>query len=191
MRISLVLSIVLSCAAISEGAQKPIDWNNYVKNAQFDWIDGRADLFYSLQSLPSGFTVQITYQSDNKYFFKITFMRDGDRLLEFTGHKGTALCVNGNVLYYTDFNRTSTGCALVAFDLAKKKQLWKTRLKGVGGISHSRYVNSVILHPPWRGGIIVKGRESFGDYIEIVDLGSGRSLVNRLFRKDYAPIDGK
>ena len=49
MRCGFVLAVILSCAAIIEGAEKP--------------IDGGADLLYSLQSLPPGHTVQITYES--------------------------------------------------------------------------------------------------------------------------------
>ena len=69
---------------------------------------------------------------------------------------------------------------MVAIGLARKKELWKTKLQGLGAIKHFKYSNRVTLQ---LGGTIavIRGKESAGKYIELVDLETGKTLANRRF----------
>jgi hypothetical protein len=84
-------------------------------------------------------------------------------------------------VYYADFTPYSSGCTVIAYDMKAKKQLWKTDLKGLGPISHTKYRNAVILEV--KDDVIrVLGQESAGKYLEYVDLKSGKTVANRVFQ---------
>ena len=72
-------------------------------------------------------------------------IKEGKPGFAVAGHPGTVFAVRDGILYYADFSPARTGCALVAYDLKKGKQLWKAALKGLGPISHFRYHNAVNL----------------------------------------------
>ena len=97
-----------------------------------------------------------------------------------TGHPGTVFAERKNVVYYADFTPYSSGCVVVAVDLKTKKKLWKTDLKGLGPINHTKYRNAVILEV--KDDVIrVQGQESAGRYLEYVDMKSGKTLGHRVF----------
>jgi len=57
---------------------------------------------------------------------------------------------------------------VVAIDRSTGKTLWKTDLKGLGPIAHSKYRNAVRLEVLDGDAIQVFGKESSGRYVEIV-----------------------
>jgi hypothetical protein len=91
-----------------------------------------------------------------------------------------AFRVEGDVLYYPEYERIASGCALVAYDLKAGKQLWRTGLRGLGPVGHSRYRNEVDLAVA-DGVVTVYGRESAGRYVERVDATTGRTLDHKTF----------
>ena len=91
--------------------------------------------------------------------------------------------LNGDVLIYADFMPSRTGCSVVAFDLKKQKQLWKTNLKGLGDIAHFRYANSVNLDIINDDAVRVFGKESAGQYLEIVDRKTGKTVGHRKYKQ--------
>jgi hypothetical protein len=111
-------------------------------------------------------------------------VRDGDKeVYSREGHLGTAFIVRGHVLYHADFSSHSTGCAVVAYDLKARKQLWRAKLKGLGPISHFRYFNSVRLEAVDGKALAVYGQESAGQYVEFVSLKSGKTVGHKKFAK--------
>jgi hypothetical protein len=88
--------------------------------------------------------------------------------------------VEGKVLYYADYMASRTGCELIAYDLAKKEQLWKMALKGLGPIPHFKYHNAVTLGPAGDA-LLVHGHESAGNYIEYVDRKTGKTVGHKAF----------
>lgn len=69
--------------------------------------------------------------------------------------------------------------SLVAFDLKRRKQLWRVNLKGVGPVAHSKYRNRINLRAGPGQAVTVFGWESQGRYIEVVDLKNGKTLTHR------------
>jgi hypothetical protein len=114
--------------------------------------------------------------------FTIYFMKDGKALLSWKGHRGSAfLEVDKDVIVYSQYSPISSGCDLVAFDLAASKEIWRTRLKGVGLVSHSIYSNRIILRHGHAGHVLVLGLESAGRYVERIETRSGKTTKhNRL-----------
>lgn len=87
------------------------------------------------------------------------------------------------VLYYADFHPIASRCAVVAIDLKAKKQLWKSDLKGLGPISHSKYRNDVRLEVLDDDTLRVFGKESAGKYVEVVHRGNGKTLGHKVFEE--------
>ena len=110
-------------------------------------------------------------------------MDDGKELVAWEGHNRSVFTLQGDVLVYADFHPSSTGCSVVAFDLKAKKQLWKTQLHGIGPVTHFRYSNLVTLEIINNDAVQVFGNESFGQYLEIVDLKTGKTVGHRKYKK--------
>jgi len=88
----------------------------------------------------------------------------------------------GSVIYVADFSPRRSGCTVHALDLKLKKEIWKTRLKGIGPVAHSVYSNSVVISERELDGVIeVKGNEASGNYIELLDAKTGERLDNKVY----------
>ena len=113
----------------------------------------------------------------------IRVVADGKELCSWDGHYRTVFAWSGDVLVYADFMASRTGCSVVAYDLKMQKQLWKTDLKGLGPIPHFKYSNSVNLEVVNAEAVRVFGQESAGEYLEFVDLKTGKMVGHRVYRK--------
>jgi hypothetical protein len=76
------------------------------------------------------------------------------------------------------------GCSIIAYDLANRKELWKTRVQGIGPIAHTAYDNQVALELVGDA-LKVLGNELAGQYVEFVDLKTGKTVGHKLFRKGF------
>ena len=108
---------------------------------------------------------------------------DGKELYSWQGHYRSVFTSTGDVLIYAEFLPSRTGCTVVAYDLKKQKQLWKTPLKGLGDIAHFRYSNAVNLEIVNNEAVRVFGKESAGQYLGFVDLKTGKTVVHRVYGK--------
>jgi hypothetical protein len=77
----------------------------------------------------------------------------------------------------------SSGCNVISYDLKKDKQLWKTELKGLGPIDHSKYYNSVILELK-DDAIRILGKETAGRYVEYLDPKTGKTVGHKIFKDE-------
>jgi outer membrane protein assembly factor BamB len=105
-------------------------------------------------------------------------IRQGLFVFEFT-----LLWIVGNVLYYPQFHPSSNGAALVAVDLTTGKELWKTQLQGIGPVRHFAYRNLINMEIS-KETVMIFGNESFGRYVEIVQLSTGKTVGHKEFPKD-------
>lgn len=103
-------------------------------------------------------------------------------LYQWKGHELSVFRVEDDVVYYADFRPTASGCTLVAYDLKAKKERWRTALKALGPIAHSKYSNQVAFEVVGSN-IRVFGNESSGRYVEFVDRATGRTRGSHV----YAP----
>jgi hypothetical protein len=108
-------------------------------------------------------------------------IRDGKaEVCSFVAHSGTAFLIRRGVLYRAEFDRHSSGCAIVAHDLKARKRLWRAELKGLGPVDHSKYFNAVRLEPVDGKVLAVHGKESAGRYVELVALRSGKTVGHKV-----------
>jgi hypothetical protein len=178
---------VLGALALAAAAPLPPqpDYQRLADDAKWEWAPDRANLIWSLTRFQAEYQVDVIKKPNTFGQLTIRFSKEpGKPILTLEGHYASTFLADDNVLYYAEYHPSSSGCALVAFDLANKRELWKTHLKGIGPIDHTKYSNHVALD--FVGGAIkVLGHEAAGDYIEFVDLKTGKTAGHRVFRKGF------
>src|SRR5262245_58546317 len=176
-------AVILAAAGVAVAAPAPKDksaaFQKKADEAAWDWADEKATLDYSAKRCK----LPVKTEINDRRKATVTVLPGGDQVVTFQGHTGTPFVVQGATLYYADYNRMSTGCAVVAMDFKTGKQLWKKNLKGLGPIDHRKYYNSVALDLD-DGALRVVGKESAGRYIEFVDRETGQTLGHKVFPKD-------
>lgn len=118
----------------------------------------------------SGFVTQ-----DNDHF---TVQMIDNRKFEFEIKYGNPACefiLKDNLLYIANYHPIATGSSLHCFDLQTGKMKWTADVKQVMA-SHSEYYNKVTLSM-FKNKIIMEGDESYGDYVQIFDAGTGKRLA--------------
>lgn len=97
------------------------------------------------------------------------------------------MLVSGTRIFLARFNPIATGCMLYAYSTSHGRLLWKTRLRGVGSISHSKWYNRVQIGMV-RGHPVIYGHEGPGkSYIEMRDVKNGALRSHRLFKIQRPP----
>jgi hypothetical protein len=117
----------------------------------------------------------------------LKFVREGKEVLVIKGHfcsvfrtEGSPFGTEGKILYFAEFDTSACGCSLVAYDLRTGREVWRNNLKGVGLFDHSIYRNRVKMDL-YEGVVRIRGHESGGDYVEIVDQKTGKTIAHRVF----------
>jgi hypothetical protein len=82
-------------------------------------------------------------------------------------------------LFAAEYSPSSDGCAVVAYDLDTRKELWRTQLRGLGPMLHSKYRNAVNLSVV-EGVVVACAEESGGRYVECLSPRTGRVLYHRV-----------
>ena len=159
------------------------DFQRLADAAEWKWLPENVGPLYSLQVYGGDYQVDIVKKPNTFDKLTIRFSKDGKTALTLEGHYATGFVADGNILYYTEYHPSSSGCSVVAFDLAAGKELWKSHLKGIGPISHFKYRNLVTID--FQGTLRVFGHESAGDYVEFLDVKSGKTGGHKIFRKGF------
>jgi hypothetical protein len=174
------MTTLLLAAALMAPAFPP-DYQQQADAAKWEWRDDQATVLHALRNFHADFQVEIVKKPNTFGELTIRFTKDGKEALAIQGHYGTTFAVKDSVLFYSDYHGSASGCALVAFDLANRKELWKTPLKGLGPIAHTRYHNAVAVELAGDA-VKVLGNESAGKYIEFIDCKTGKTVGHRVFR---------
>lgn len=172
------------------------DYQKIADRATFEWRKEAAGVAHSVKRIVSrDYTARIEPDPDRVGRIIVSVLKNKEVVFSIKTHEYFVFRLRGDVLYYADFWYASSGCTVVAYDLKAKRQLWRTRLKGLGLVEHSAYHNGVTMDAdgaltPWgigRGVVVIHGREMSGDYIEFVDLKTGKTVGHRTFNVKPKP----
>jgi hypothetical protein len=176
----LAASIVsLACANLACGQT----YQKIADATPWSWSADRASVTDSFLRFPNTYQLELIRPKEKNGVVMIRLNDDGKELYSWLGHYGSVFALSGDVLVYADYGQGRNGCSLIAFDLNQKKQLWKTELKGIGPIPHSRYANAVTLEFIDGATVRVFGNESAGKYLEFVDINTGKTVGHRVYKK--------
>jgi len=195
-----VLAVFASAAIGSTEAAEPdplaakkAAWQKTLEREPFRFSESNEGILSSLSQYGGNCQVHMIHDPAKWGGLGFKFVRDGKELLSLEGHTGSSFRTAGNVLYFAHFPRSSSGCTVTAHDLTTGNKLWETKLSGVGTPMHSAYSNRVTmglsslhnLDKKGEGIISITGRESYGDYVEILDRRTGKVLAHRIYRQGF------
>jgi hypothetical protein len=194
--VALIGLVVFSCSTAAEPpdplAAKKEKWQKQLEDTKFHFSKDQAGVMYSLsQCIRGDYKIHMIYDPKTWWMMTFKFERDGKELLTIDGHDRSVFRIDGNVLYFAHFPPLSSGCTVTAHDLTTGKRLWETRLNAIGDIDHSKYRNEVTmdlvnltgLDKEGEGSVCITGRESYGDYCEVLDRNTGKVLAHKTYRQ--------
>jgi hypothetical protein len=156
------------------------DYQKLADEATWDWQPDRATVLHAMLNYHGDCQVEIVKKPNTFGDLMVRFTKDGKEALALKGSYATTFVGKDSILYYAEYGSFSSGCALIAYDLANKKELWKTSLKGLGPIAHFKYSNRVAVELV-DDAVKVLGNESAGHYVEFVDLKTGKTVGHKVF----------
>jgi hypothetical protein len=171
---SVLVSLLLLAPVPERAYQKRAD------RARWEFSDQQASLLSCLRAYRGPYQIEEVQTGD--FTSQLRFRRGGKTVHSITCHAGTVFVLREDILYHAVFSPYSTGCAIVAHDLARNKTLWKANLKGMGPIEHSKYHNAINLAIDGRA-LRIYGKESAGRYIEYVDMRKGQTVGHKVFEE--------
>lgn len=159
------------------------DYQKLADDTKWEWVPERATVLYSILNYHGDYQVEMVKKPNTFGELTIRFTKDGKEGLVLSGHHATTFVGKDGILYYADYHGSANGCTLVGYDLANKKVLWKTPLKGIGPIAHFGYSNAVVVEL-LGDAVKVIGHEASGNYVEFVDLKTGKTVGNKVFVRE-------
>ena len=197
-----IAAVAIAAASLTPAADAPdplaakkAAWEKVLGQMTFRFSESDAGVLFSLTQYGGDCKVHMVF--DPKKWWRLTFQfeRDGKDILTLDGHQGSVFRTVKNVLYFAHFPPGDCGCTVAAYDLTTGKKLWETKLNAVGTPLHSAYFNRVTmglsslpeLDKEGEGIVSITGRESFGDYVEILDRNSGKVLAHKVYRRGFGP----
>ena len=166
-------------------------WQAVLERSSFEFSESDAGVMFSLSQFSGNCQIRMIYDPARWWRLTFRFVRDGKELVEIEGHTKSVFRAEKNILYFAHFQTSSQGCVVTAHDLETGKKLWETKLNAIPRAGHSGYSNEVTMSMSSRSGgdnkgegvVYVVGRESFGDYMEVLDLETGKVLAHKIYKQ--------
>jgi hypothetical protein len=202
--LSVIFSVCLlgNSVAADEAqfASRQDAWRRCLDGHPFIFGYGETVLLDCVEHFTGPGQLHLVRDSEHEPHLAIKLVREDSEILSLKCHRTSTFAATKDQFFFADFDTDTPGCVVRAFDVTTGKELWKTEeLNGFGGFGHSAYRNLVQIGVPSNGmniaaeeksgvALVVAGRESYGDYITIVDTATGRILASKIYRKGFAPI---
>ena len=181
----MFLALVLAASPAPVPPTPPVaDWKPAIKAREFKFNEDQTGAEKSVANAKkAGLTAEFLAPPNAFGSGEFTFQKKDGAKITVIGHTGTPVVVYGDVLYVADFGPSSSGCRVIAYDLTTGKKAWVKNLDGIGPIDHTKYRNKVAMsvekHPTeTQFALVIVGQESFGRYVEVLDLTTGKQLAH-------------
>lgn len=159
-------------------------YKKMAKDWIWSWSPEGVNLLSYIIKYPGKYQIKLTRNPRDRWLLLIQIFHDQAEICKWATNRNGAFLQVGGILYYTEFAMMSSGMFLVAYDLSNNKQLWKSKLKGIGPIGHSEYFNWG-AHLEIKDDVIqVIGKESAGSYVEFIYRPTGKTIAHKVFRYD-------
>lgn len=178
----------------SELSARKDAWQQRLEHQKFLFPESYWGLMVSLREHNADCQLHIVFDPKDKWTMEYRFVRDGKQTLSLKGHTGPAFTSHENVLYFADFSLDSMGCNVSAYDLDSGERIWETTLAHEKPGGHSAYRNLVLIRMSRKNevideaegsSVIVTGRESYCDYVEVLDAKTGEMLALKNYRVGF------
>jgi hypothetical protein len=173
---------VITCPA-AEPKRDAAFWQKVLDHAHWSWSDREAEIFYSMTQSGFAYQIELIRPPGGSDELTIRFVKDGKAICSWKGHTHSVFVQKDSTLVYALFHPSQQGCTLVAVNLDSGAELWRTELQAIEKAGHSGYSNLINMNAA-EGIVVVHGKEGFGNYDEIVDLKTGKTLAHRVYDKE-------
>ncbi len=186
IRLTTAASLCVANASASVAQTPPLDYQKMADDTKwpdFDKLESFQECFR--RELPD-YQVQIT-RLKRRDFVRIRVLDDnGNKVHAWNANPSAPFIERDGILYYALYARGSSGCKIVAYDLEQQKLLWESQLKAAIPLNgHSRYQNEVRFGPVLHNeALVVFGDESYGRYIEIIDLKTSETVGHKQYPRE-------
>jgi hypothetical protein len=199
MRLLFVAILVMAVATLApvfgqEGeplAERKQAWQAYLENTNFHFDNGERGLIKSLQGFESGSQLHFVVGPSPKHEKYFEFVRNGKTVVSLPGHIDSVFLTSNDKLYFANFHSLGAGCSVVAYNLIDGKKLWETGdISKQGPTRGFTYRNLVqmrfsrpnqVANEPDSSAIILKGVETFGHYLAVLDRDNGALLAHKIY----------
>ena len=172
--------LLATCLLISSSANCGDERDNVARSLEWSWSDQRGGLFYSIERDRLPYQIELIRKPNDIRTFTLRFSKDNQTLFTYQAHPYTSFRCLFGILYYADYSFSGTGCTVVAFDLENRKELWRTKLKALGALEYSEYLNRLAIDVNDKN-VFVWGDESMGRYVECLDVKTGATVGHKVF----------
>ncbi|MDP9175406.1 MAG: hypothetical protein M3O30_16310 [Planctomycetota bacterium] len=190
-----VFLVMLSAAAFATGdaasplAARKARWQSSLEKSEFQFSEGEANLPYRLSQFQGDCQIEMIYDPAKWLGLTFKLLRGGKEIATIEGTMDTALCGTKGAIYFAQPSLGGCGCHVTAFDSVTGNKIWEHELEAVGLVPHSVYSNRVIMRQlvdtKEGNSLCIIGRESFGDYEEVLDEASGMQLAHKIYRQGF------
>ena len=148
------------------------------------WDERKTSIMHYFTNAPRTYDLSLvrTAKSNHPWAISAAVSRNGNKIVEWETHHNGAFLIHRDQLIFAKHSSIATGCQIKAFDLTTGKQIWSTNLQGVGPVAHSIYRNKINLVMR-DNAIFIYGNESAGQYIEKLNLLTGKQISHALGAK--------
>ena len=161
-----------------------VDYQKLADGAPWRFSDAAANpLFCMWRHAGPDYDVWLIREAKDQHALTIKIIKDDRPVYQWKGHKHSVFRIQGDRLYYAEFHYSGSGGNVVAVDLSKGNELWRSPLKALGGIRHSSYLNRMTIDANDEV-VSIYGNESMGRYVEFKDVRTGKTVGHKQFPKE-------
>lgn len=142
------------------------------------WEPEKADIRYCCEKAFPAPAFHVDIEERPPWHVTVRVSENGQEVYSLSGHSKTVFARRDDMLYIADFIPLCTGCYVSAYNFRTKTEMWRTRLRGVGPVTHSAYWNNVTIATTTGNLLVVTGNEAAGHYIEYLDMATGKCVVH-------------
>jgi hypothetical protein len=176
----LASGMATSLTRAQDLSKSGIDYQKAVDSALWDWKDEKASPFEGIRLAGAKYSIVMVSEPSDRDSLIFKIFHGDKEVYTWGGHVNTVFRIQEDRLYYARFHPSGSGGSVVAVDLSTGKELWDSRLQGIGPVEHSAYVNLMNLDANFKV-VTVWGNETMGRYLEIKDVTTGKTVGHRIF----------
>jgi hypothetical protein len=191
LSIAMAVTLTAVAAAPDRLTVRGEAWQKVLERESFHFSESEGNLMFALSQFGGKCQIHMIYDPSDRSQITFKFIKDGTELFEIVGHPHSVFRTEKNILYFAHFSPWGQGCTVSAHDLDSGKKLWETKLDALPLAGHSAYSNEVTMglssltgtEQKDEGIVSITGRESYGDYVEVLDRETGRVLAHRVYAR--------
>lgn len=154
----------------------------HLSEASWAWVEEEATLHWCLDArCNASYGWRLRRPPDSRGVIEIAIEDTGGVAWSMKGTNKTVFLIQNDHLYYVDFWPGHDGGRLVCVDLARRQKLWECTIGGILNVISKSAYSSARTIAIRENAVWVHGLETYGKFINVVDIKSGKILGERRF----------